>query len=93
VELDRDQRRVRRGERTIELTRIEFELLQLFLSHPRVVLSRATIFGEVWGNDVERVSNSLDVFVGSLRRKLEADDEPRLIQTVHGIGYVLREAS
>jgi two-component system, OmpR family, response regulator MprA len=91
VELDRGQRFVRRGERSIELTRLEFSLLELFLANPRKVLTRTTIFQEVWGNDSESASNSLDVFVGSLRRKLEADGEPRLIQTVRGIGYVLRE--
>jgi two-component system response regulator MprA len=91
VELDRSQRIVLRGERPIELTRLEFALLELFLAHPRKVLARSTILGEVWGNDVESASNSLDVFVGSLRRKLEAGGEPRLIQTVRGIGYVLRE--
>ncbi|HEV7641576.1 MAG TPA: response regulator transcription factor [Gaiellaceae bacterium] len=91
VELDRGQRLVRRGERAIELTRLEFSLLELFLANPRKVLPRTRIFLEVWGNDSESASNSLDVFVGSLRRKLEADGEPRLIQTVRGIGYVLRE--
>jgi two-component system response regulator MprA len=91
VELDRSQRIVLRGERPIELTRLEFALLELFLAHPRKVLARSTILGEVWGNDVESASNSLDVFVGSLRRKLETGGEPRLIQTVRGIGYVLRE--
>jgi two-component system response regulator MprA len=91
VELDRGQRIARRGERAIELTRLEFSLLELFLANPRKVLTRTTIFQEVWGNDSESASNSLDVFVGSLRRKLEADGEPRLIQTVRGIGYVLRE--
>jgi two-component system response regulator MprA len=91
VELDRAQRIVVRGERPIQLTRLEFALLELFLVHPRKVLSRTTILGEVWGNDVESASNSLDVFVGSLRRKLEAAGEQRLIQTVRGIGYVLRE--
>lgn len=91
VELDRGQRLAQRGERAIELTRLEFSLLELFLANPRKVLTRTTIFQEVWGNDSESASNSLDVFVGSLRRKLEADGEPRLIQTVRGIGYVLRE--
>lgn len=91
VELDRSQRFVQREERSIELTRLEFALLELFLIHPRKVLTRTTILSEVWGNDVESGSNSLDVFVGSLRRKLEAGGEPRLIQTVRGIGYVLRE--
>jgi two-component system response regulator MprA len=91
VELDRAQRTVHRGERSIELTRLEFALLELLLLHPRKVLSRSTIFQEVWGGELESASNSLDVFVGSLRRKLEADGEERLIQTVRGIGYVLRE--
>jgi two-component system response regulator MprA len=91
VELDRSQRLVRRGERSLELTRLEFALLELFLAHPRKVLTRRTILSEVWGNNVESTSNSLDVFVGSLRRKLETDGEPRLVQTVRGIGYVLRE--
>jgi two-component system response regulator MprA len=89
VELDRSHRSVQRGERPIELTRLEFALLELFLVHPRKVLTRSVILQEVWGNDME--SNSLDVFVGSLRRKLEAGGEPRLIQTVRGIGYALRE--
>jgi two-component system response regulator MprA len=89
VELDRSHRSVQRGERPIELTRLEFALLELFLANPRRVLTRTTILQEVWGNDME--SNSLDVFVGSLRRKLEAGGEPRLIQTVRGIGYALRE--
>ncbi|MEY2403879.1 MAG: two-component system, OmpR family, response regulator MprA [Acidimicrobiaceae bacterium] len=91
VELDRAQRLVRRGERSIELTRLEFAMLELFLGNPRKVLTRTVIFQEVWGSDLESASNSLDVFVGSLRRKLEADGEPRLIQTVRGIGYVFRE--
>jgi two-component system response regulator MprA len=91
VELDRGQRLVRRGERPIELTRLEFALLELFLANPRKVLTRTLIFQEVWESDMASASNSLDVFVGSLRRKLEADGEQRLIQTVRGIGYVLRE--
>jgi two-component system response regulator MprA len=91
VEIDRGQRLVLRGERSIELTPLEFALLELFLLHPRKVLARSMIFREVWGSDTESASNSLDVFVGSLRRKLEADGEQRLIQTVRGIGYVLRE--
>jgi two-component system response regulator MprA len=91
VELDRGQRLVRRGERPIELTRLEFALLELLLANPRKVLTRALILQEVWDIDMASASNSLDVFVGSLRRKLEADGEPRLIQTVRGVGYVLRE--
>ncbi len=91
LELDRGRRRARRGERPVDLTRIEFALLELLLLNPRKVLARSTILREVWGDNAESVSNSLDVFVGSVRRKLEADGEPRLIQTVRGIGYVLRE--
>jgi two-component system response regulator MprA len=91
VELDRGQRLVRRGERPIELTRLEFALLELLLANPRKVLTRTLIFQEVWDSDMASASNSLDVFVGSLRRKLETDGEPRLIQTVRGVGYVLRE--
>jgi two-component system response regulator MprA len=91
VELDRGQRLVRRGGRPIELTRLEFALLELFLAHPRKVLTRTMILQQVWDSEVGSASNSLDVFVGSLRRKLEADGEQRLIQTVRGIGYVLRE--
>ncbi|MFL5964874.1 MAG: response regulator transcription factor [Gaiellaceae bacterium] len=91
VELDRPQRIVRRGERSIELTRLEFSLLEFFLVHPRKVLTRTVILQEVWDSGLESTSNSLDVFVGSLRRKLEAGGEQRLIQTVRGIGYVLRE--
>jgi two-component system response regulator MprA len=91
VELDPVEHRARRGGRALELTRIEFALLEVLLAQPRVVLARSTIYGAVWGEDVERASNSLDVFIGSLRRKLEIDGEPRLIQTVHGIGYALRE--
>jgi|SRR4051794_590462 two-component system response regulator MprA len=82
---------VRRGRRTIELTRTEFLLLELFLRHPRQVLTRSQIFERVWGYDFGPASNSLEVYVGYLRRKLEADGEPRLLKTVRGVGYVLRE--
>jgi two-component system response regulator MprA len=91
LELDRAARRARRGQRQLELTRIEFSLLELLMSHPRRVLSRETIFSSVWGYDLAYASNSLEVYIGSLRRKTEAEGEPRLIQTVRGIGYVLRE--
>jgi two-component system response regulator MprA len=74
------------------LTRIEFALLELLISHPRKVLARDRIFSHVWGYDPSYASNSLEVYVGYLRRKTEAAGEPRLIQTVRGIGYVLREA-
>jgi two-component system, OmpR family, response regulator MprA len=82
---------VRRGQRAIELTRTEFLLLELFMRHPRQVLTRSQIFERVWGYDFGEASNSLEVYVGYLRRKLEADGEPRLLQTVRGLGYVLRE--
>jgi two-component system response regulator MprA len=82
---------VRRGRRAIELTRTEFLLLELFLRHPRQVLTRSQIFERVWGYDFGPASNSLEVYVGYLRRKLEGDGEARLLQTVRGVGYVLRE--
>jgi two-component system response regulator MprA len=81
---------VRRGEREIELTRTEFSLLQLFLEHPGQVLRRTQIFERVWGYDFGATSNTLGVYVGYLRRKLEAGGEPRLLHTVRGLGYVLR---
>ena len=82
---------VRRGARRIELTRTEYQLLELFLRNPRRVLTRTAIFTAVWGYDFGEGSNSLDVYIGYLRRKLEADGEPRLIQTVRGFGYALRQ--
>jgi two-component system, OmpR family, response regulator MprA len=82
---------VRRGVRAIELTRTEFLLLELLMRHPRQVLTRSQIFERVWGYDFGESSNSLEVYVGYLRRKLEAGGEPRLLQTVRGLGYVLRE--
>jgi two-component system response regulator MprA len=91
LELDPVERRVWRDGREIELTRIEFSLLELFLLHPRRVLRRREIFEQVWGYDPDLASNSLEVYVGYLRRKTEAGGEPRLIHTVRGIGYVLRE--
>jgi two-component system, OmpR family, response regulator MprA len=91
VVLDPDTREVARGERRIELTQTEFSLLELFLTHPREVLSRTVIFTQVWGFDFEGTSNSLNVYVGHLRRKMEEGGEPRLIHTVRGVGYVLRE--
>ena len=80
-----------RGDRAIEMTRTEFRLLDLFLRHPRQVLTRDVIFDRVWGYDFGPSSNSLEVYVGYLRRKTEAGDEARLIHTVRGVGYVLRE--
>jgi two-component system response regulator MprA len=89
--LDPTSREVFRGERPIELTNREFELLSLFLRHPRQVLPRATILERVWDYDFGGDSNVLDVYIGYLRNKLEANGEPRLIHTVRGAGYVLRE--
>ena len=91
LSLDPATREVRRGDRRIELTRTEFHLLELFLRNPRQVLTRSLIFERVWGYDFGPSSNSLDVYVGYLRRKTEAGGEPRLIQTVRGVGYALRE--
>jgi two-component system response regulator MprA len=82
---------VRRGERRIELTRTEYLLLELFLTHPRQVLTRSVIFERVWGYDFGPGSNSLEVYVSYLRRKTEAGDEARVIHTVRGVGYVLRD--
>ena len=78
-------------ERSISLTRQEFDLLALFLEHPRQVLTRSTILERVWDYDFGRDSNVLEVYVGYLRRKLEAEGEARVIHTVRGVGYVLRE--
>ena len=91
VSLDPATHEVRRGTREIELTRTEFLLLELFLLNPRQVLPRSLIFERVWGYDFGPSSNSLEVYVGYLRRKLEADGEARVIQTVRGVGYALRE--
>jgi two-component system response regulator MprA len=89
--LDPVAHEVRRGSRRIELTRTEFLLLELFLRNPRQVLTRSLIFDRVWGYDFGPSSNSLEVYVGYLRRKTEAGGESRLIHTVRGVGYVLRE--
>jgi two-component system, OmpR family, response regulator MprA len=91
LELDPRTREVHRGGEPIELTRTEFSLLELFLLNPRQVLTRSLIFERVWGYDFGAGSNSLDVYVGYLRRKTEAGGKPRLIQTVRGVGYALRE--
>jgi two-component system response regulator MprA len=85
-------REVTRDGRSIELTRTEFTLLEMFLRRPRRVLDRAFILEEVWGYDFPTTANSLEVYVGYLRRKTEAADEPRLIHTVRGVGYVLKES-
>jgi two-component system, OmpR family, response regulator MprA len=89
--LDPSTREVRRGERSITLTRTEFALLELFMRRPRRVLERSFILEEVWGIDFPTTANSLEVYIGYLRRKTEAGGEPRLLHTVRGVGYVLRE--
>jgi two-component system response regulator MprA len=81
-----------RGERMMQLTRTEFLLLEMFLRHPRQVLTRSAIFEHVWGYDFGSSSNSLGVYMGYLRRKTEDDGEPRLLHTVRGVGYVLRSS-
>ncbi len=91
VVLDPETREVRRGERPIRLTRTEFAMLETFLRHPRIVLTRAAMFEQVWGYDFGVSSNGLDVYVSYLRRKLEELGEPRLLHTVRGVGYVLRD--
>jgi two-component system, OmpR family, response regulator MprA len=89
--LDPGAHRAQRGEREFELTRTEFLLLEQFMLHPRRVLTRSFIFDQVWGYDFGPASNSLEVYIGYLRRKTEAGGEPRLIHTIRGVGYVLRE--
>jgi two-component system, OmpR family, response regulator MprA len=89
--LDRVAYEVKRGDRPIDLTRTEFLLLELFMLHPRQVLTRSIIFERVWEYDFGPTSNSLTVYIGYLRRKTEAAGEPRLLHTVRGVGYVLRE--
>jgi two-component system response regulator MprA len=91
LELDPSTREVTRDGEAIELTRTEFSLLELFMLNPRQVLTRSLIFERVWGYDFGLTSNSLDVYIGYLRRKTETGDRPRLIQTVRGVGYALRE--
>ncbi|WP_298446589.1 response regulator transcription factor [Gordonia sp. (in: high G+C Gram-positive bacteria)] len=89
--LDPVTREVTRGERQISLTRTEFALLEMLMSNPRRVLTRSRILEEVWGYDFPTSGNALEVYIGYLRRKTEADGESRLIHTVRGVGYVLRE--
>ncbi|PRY46569.1 response regulator transcription factor [Umezawaea tangerina] len=91
LELDPGTRDVRRGERPISLTRTEFALLELFLAHPKQVLTRGRILEDVWGYDFPTSGNALEVYVGYLRRKTELEGESRLLHTVRGVGYVLRE--
>src|SRR6476659_6314801 len=93
ADLDPGTREVRRGGDLIDLTRTEFALLELFMTNPRQVLTRSIIFERVWGYDFGFASNSLDVYIGYLRRKTEAGGKPRLIQTIRGVGYALREGS
>ncbi|MEV4563537.1 response regulator transcription factor [Nonomuraea sp. NPDC049419] len=92
LRMDQATREVTRGERRLDLTRTEYLLMELFLAHPRQVLTRDQILSEVWGFDFEPTSNSLDVYVMYLRRKTEAGGEPRVIHTVRGVGYVLRNS-
>ena len=92
LEFDVDAREARRGSRRIELTTTEYNLLLLFMRHPRKVLTRDVIMDHVWSYDFEGESNVLEVYVRYLRGKLEAEDEPRLIHTVRGAGYVLKDA-
>jgi two-component system response regulator MprA len=91
LELDRAAFEARRGDRVIPLTRTEFLLLELFMTNPRQVLTRDIIFDRVWGYDFGPASNSLEVYIGYLRRKTEAEGEPKLIHTVRGVGYVLKQ--
>ncbi len=91
--LDTGTRQAYRSERTISLTAKEYELLEMFMRHPRQVLTRDVIFDRVWGYDFGGESNIIEVYIRYLRQKLEAEEEPRLIHTVRGMGYVLREPS
>lgn len=93
LSMDVATREVRRADRMIELTRTEFSLLELFLRRPRRVLERSFILEEVWGFDFPTTANSLEVYVGYLRRKTEAEGEARLLHTVRGVGYVLRDTA
>lgn len=90
LRMDVDRRIVTRGTRSIELTKTEFDLLQLLLEQQDIVLSREFLYEHIWGFDFETNSKSLDVYVGYLRRKIEVQDEPRLLHTVRGVGYVIR---
>lgn len=93
LELDTATRGVSRGGRRISLTRTEFALLQVFMEHPNHVLERGWLLNEVWGFDFPTTANSLEVYIGYLRRKTEQEGEPRLIHTIRGVGYVLRETA
>ncbi|MFG2041747.1 response regulator transcription factor [Dactylosporangium sp. NPDC048998] len=91
LRMDPQTREVWRGERQLRLTRTEFAILEVFLRHPRQVLTREVLFEHVWGYDFGETSNSIHVYLGYLRRKLEAEGEARLLHTVRGVGFVLRE--
>ena len=93
LKLNPDTRDVVRGNRTISLTRTEFALLQLLMTNPRRVLSRSTVLEEGWGYEFPTSGNALEVYIGYLRRKTEQEGEPRLIHTVRGVGYVLRDTA
>ena len=88
--LDPTRREVRRGSRIVDLTKTEFDLLQVLLEQTGIVLSREYLYEHIWGFDFETNSKSLDVYIGYLRRKIEQDDETRLLHTVRGVGYVVR---
>ena len=90
LQLNADTHEVTRGERTVELTQREFELLEYLMRNERIVISRQRLLDEVWGYDPFSMTNTIEVFVSNLRRKLEADGEPRLLHTIRGAGYVLR---
>jgi len=91
LRLDPDLFESWRGERRLQLTRTEFSLLEVFLRNPRRLLTREVLFDTIWGYDMSATTNNLQVYISYLRRKLEADGEPRLLHTVRGVGYVLRE--
>ena len=91
LELDPAGRRAKRGDREIDLTKTEYDLLELLMSNKGIVLERDLIYDRIWGFDFATSSNSLDVYIGYLRRKTEAEGEPRLVHTVRGVGYVLRD--
>ena len=93
LKLDTQTREVTRGTRSITLTRTEFELLEAFMRHPRAVLKRDWLLNEVWGFDFPTTANSLEVYIGYLRRKMEEDGCVRLIHTIRGVGYILRETA
>ena len=92
LRLDPARRTVSRDERAIDLTKTEFDLLELFMLNPGIVLSRSLIYDRIWGYDLGATSKALDVYVGYLRRKTEAAGEPRVLHTVRGVGYALRQA-